>query len=254
MTLRRLQKTGDAFQCPTCGGNLKFSDGGAVAIVNGHLDMENYKPRYICNTCNVFFREVMSTGYYDVFPLEPVQESAAQAEDKKPATAPAGPVALQKDASGKRHCPKCGHEFREVEGGSVRIVNGKVDMENTKPKFECDTCGVFYREVLTSDFYLPYLQTEEDVTAPAEEKKAAAPKKKLVATGDLPPMMLKRDANDQCKCPRCGEMMRYIEGDAVRLVDGKPYMDDVLDHFACDSCASVFRRIVNTDYFQWSDK
>jgi hypothetical protein len=49
-------------------------------------------------------------------------------------------------------------------------------------------------------------------------------------------------------------MMKYVEGGAVTLVDGKPNMDDVLDRFACDSCGSVYRRIVNTDYFQWFEK
>ena len=43
--------------------------------------------------------------------------------------AKSGPVALEKDADGKRHCPKCGREFRVVDGGAVRVVNGKVDME-----------------------------------------------------------------------------------------------------------------------------
>ena len=67
-------------------------------------------------------------------------------------------------------------------------------------------------------------------------------------------MILKPDENGKCECPRCGEMMDYVEGGAVRLVDGKPDMDDVLAHFCCESCGAVFRRIVNTDYYQFSEK
>ena len=268
MTLKKLQRNDDTYQCPNCGGPLEFSDGGFVAIVNGRLDMENYKPRYNCKKCGVFYREVMSTGYYDVFPMEAAlqeqqEESGdtAGAEKTEPVAeentlaAKSGPVALEKDADGKRHCPKCGREFRVVDGGAVRVVNGKVDMENTKPKYECDSCGVFYREVLTSGFYLPYPQEEEDKPKQSTKAEASgASPKKMVATGELSPMQLKRDENGQCKCPRCGEMMKYVEGGAVTLVDGKPNMDDVLDRFACDSCGSVYRRIVNTDYFQWFEK
>ena len=71
MTLRKLEKRKDGgFACPTCGKPLRFKDGDAVAVVGGQLDMDNYKPRYICDDCKVFFREVLTTNYYDVFPLE----------------------------------------------------------------------------------------------------------------------------------------------------------------------------------------
>ena len=70
----------------------------------------------------------------------------------------------------------------------------------------------------------------------------------------LQPMVLKRDRNNQCVCPRCGEMMDFVEGQAVRLVDGVPDMENVKDHFHCKHCNSTFRRLVATDYFQWSEK
>ncbi|MBO4852148.1 MAG: hypothetical protein J5477_00785 [Schwartzia sp.] len=159
-------------------------------------------------------------------------------------------MALPKEPKGNETCPTCGHRFRFVEGGAVRVVDGKLDMENIKPKYECDTCGVFYREVLTSGFYLPYPQQEEDKISPHEEPA----KPKVLSTGDLAPMMLKRDENGQCPCPRCGEMMDYVEGEAVHLVDGKADMEDVWDRFHCKSCNSTFRRIVNTDYFQFAEK
>ena len=246
--------------CPVCGKHFRFVEGGAVRVVNGEVDMENVKPKYECDTCGVFYREVLSSGFYLPYPQQdedriPVPSSAEKSdasEEKKGESAAAGrgPIALPKEPKGNETCPVCGKRFRFVEGGAVRVVNGEVDMENIKPKYECDTCGVFYREVLTSGFYLPYPQEEEDKLKANEEP---APSK-VLSTGDLAPMILKRNENNQCQCPRCGAMMDYVEGQAVHLVDGKPDMENVWDHFHCGNCHSVFRRIVNTDYFQFTEK
>ena len=246
--------------CPVCGKHFRFVEGGAVRVVNGEVDMENVKPKYECDTCGVFYREVLSSGFYLPYPQQdedriPVPSSAEKSdasEEKKGESAAAGrgPIALPKEPKGNETCPVCGKRFRFVEGGAVRVVNGEVDMENIKPKYECDTCGVFYREVLTSGFYLPYPQEEEDKFKANEEP---APSK-VLSTGDLAPMILKRNENNQCQCPRCGAMMDYVEGQAVHLVDGKPDMENVWDHFHCGNCHSVFRRIVNTDYFQFAEK
>lgn len=292
MTLRKLEKRDDGdFVCPECGSPLRFADGGAVSVVRGQLDMENYKPRYICDSCKTYYREMMTTGYYDVFDLHEEDHKPGTKNHKKK-TAPTkrekseapkpgkplstSPIELPRIPTGDERCPVCNRLFRFVEGGAVRVVDGKVDMENTKPKYECDACGVFYREVLTSGFYLPYPQEKEDrlpavadgepsaekeKEGEAEDKQAShhgkgkkKKKKKVVATGDLAPMILRKDENGQCVCPRCGEMMDYVEGQAVRIVDGKPDMENVWDHFTCEGCNSVFRRIVNTDYFQYTEK
>ncbi len=246
--------------CPVCGKHFRFVEGGAVRVVNGEVDMENIKPKYECDTCGVFYREVLSSGFYlpypqqdeDRIPVPPPAEKSDASEGNKGESAAAGrgPIALPKEPKGNETCPVCGKRFRFVEGGAVRVVNGEVDMENIKPKYECDTCGVFYREVLTSGFYLPYPQEEEDKLKADEEP---APSK-VLSTGELAPMILKRNENNQCQCPRCGAMMDYVEGQAVHLVDGKPDMENVWDHFYCESCHSVFRRIVNTDYFQFAEK
>ena len=48
MTLRKLEKRADGdFLCPECGKPLRFKDGEAVAVVDGQLDMDNYKPYLI---------------------------------------------------------------------------------------------------------------------------------------------------------------------------------------------------------------
>ena len=115
---------------------------------------------------------MLSSGFYLPYPqLDEDKPPASASERKEGGDSPqkeeaaAGgrePIALPKEPTGKEKCPVCGGLFRFVAGGAVRVVNGKVDMENVKPKYECDTCGVFYREVLTSGFYVPFPQEEED--------------------------------------------------------------------------------------------
>lgn len=254
-------------KCPVCGNPFRFVEGGAVRVVNGQVDLENVKPKYECDACGVFYREVLTSGFYLPFPQqeedklpaassEARQEDGGQSQTGEAAAAGREPIALPKTPTGKEKCPVCGELFRFVDGGAVRVVNGQADMENIKPKYECDKCGVFYREVLTSGFYTAFPQEEEDKVQPKAKPKKQSKKKskKLRSTGDLAPMVLKRDENNQCQCPRCGEMMDYVEGQAVRLVDGKPDMDNVAEHFKCGSCGSVFRKIVNTDYYQFAEK
>ena len=150
---------------------------------------------------------------------------------------------LQLSASRKFICPTCGRELGYIEGGAVAIVNGKVDMSATLPKHTCAHCGVYYQELLGSGFY--------DVFPLPPDK--VKPKRKILPTGDLKPTILKREADGKCTCPRCGDRMDFIEGQPVRLVNGKPDMENVKEHFHCPYCDSIFRRIASTDYFQWSE-
>ncbi len=170
---------------------------------------------------------------------------------------------LQLSANKKFVCPKCGRELRFVEGGAVQIVNGKVDMDATLPKHVCDHCRVFYRELLHSGYYdefdLPASEVQAKPPAPRFKPRVAAqpppPKKKrVINTGDIPPTQLKREADGKCPCPRCGERMDFVEAGPVQIVNGKPDFSNTMDHFICPYCKSVFRKIVGTDYFQWSDK
>ena len=94
-------------------------------------------------------------------------------------------VRLSADEKTKKNlCPVCGRPLKHVSGGAVQIVNGQVDMESTKPRYECATCRTFYREMLDTGYY--------DVF-PLPGKPAK--KKKVLRTGELPPMQLKKDAD-----------------------------------------------------------
>ncbi len=139
-------------------------------------------------------------------------------------------------------CPKCGKVLDYVAGGAVSIVDGRVDMSSTLPKYTCVSCGVYYQELLNSGYYDEYPLPE------------ALKPKRVIKTGDLQPMVLKREADGKCACPRCGDRMDFVEGQAVRIVDGKPDFENVKPHFSCPYCKSVYRRIASTEYYQWSEK
>lgn len=145
--------------------------------------------------------------------------------------------------SNKKFCPKCKGELRKVEGASLKVVNGKIDMEATKPRLICDECGVFYKELLGSGYYYTF-------DLPENERQ----KNRVIATGDIPPQILKRESDGKCPCPRCGDRMDFVEAGPVQIVDGKPDFSNTMDHFKCPYCKSVFRKIVGTDFFQWSEK
>lgn len=149
---------------------------------------------------------------------------------------------LQKNKEDVFVCPQCGRSLHFVDGGAVQLVDGRPDMENIRPKYECEPCGVFYREFMDTGYY--------DVFPLHEEPKP----RRIKAVGELMPVRLQKDAEGKCTCPRCGEQMYFVEGQAVQLVDGRPDMENVWGHFHCDFCRSNFRRIARTDFFQWSEK
>lgn len=151
---------------------------------------------------------------------------------------------LAKNANGQYICPKCQGMLKFVDGTAVQIVDGRADMASILPKYECNDCGIYFQELLGSGYF-----DEHDLP-----KQTEATMVNIRRTGDLEPMLLKKDVNNQCQCPRCGQMMDFVEGQAVRIVDGKADMENVKDHFDCPHCKSKFRRIASTDYFQWSEK
>ncbi|MCR5176601.1 MAG: hypothetical protein K6C05_07075 [Anaerovibrio sp.] len=232
-----------AYVCPRCGKPLRYSDGSAIQVVNGKVDYESVKARYICDDCGIFYRELLNSGMYEVFQLE--QEQPRQSVADNIINKDVSPVvALSKNSSGRYKCPVCNGELEFSDGGQVRVVNGKVDYENVKARYICRRCETFYRELLNSGLYEVF--DLDDLYMTPE-------KKKIVGTGDLAPMQLKLDANGKCACPRCGANMRYLEPEAVRIVDGVADMRDTVARFACDECSSIYRRIASTDYYQWSE-
>ncbi|WP_297569295.1 hypothetical protein [uncultured Anaerovibrio sp.] len=238
-----LEKSGNSFKCPGCGKLLRCADGSAIQVVDGRVDYESIKNRYICDDCRYFYRELLNSGMYERFDLP---ESEVKTEAKTPVkNEDVNPVvALRKNSSGRYKCPVCDQELEFSDGGQVRIVNGRVDYENVKARYICRRCETFYRELLSSGLYEVFELDEMDL--PPE-------KKRVIGTGDLAPMQLKLDANGKCACPRCGANMRYLEPEAVKIINGRVDMRDTVARFACDSCSSIYRRIATTDYYQWSE-
>ena len=108
MTLRKLEKREDGnFVCPECGKPLRFKDGETVAVIDGQLDMENYKPRYICDDCQVYYRSVLTTDYYDVFPLDDAEPSKeANGEPEASAEMPQGKtLSMPKESAVRKALP-----------------------------------------------------------------------------------------------------------------------------------------------------
>lgn len=237
-----------------------------MRIVDGKLDMDNAKAKYECDTCGVYYREVMNTGYYDVFPLDKeLDGSPSQGE--------------RQVAGMKLFCPHCGKlmvpQFNEEAAGDATAP------DRVEVAYQCDDCGISYRESVaagtehTLTWYTSGIFGESSpqggaaisqaVSAPAASpapagsqsapiQSASAGKHELKAIGDLPPMALKKDENGHCECPRCGGSLEYIEGQPVRIVDGQIAFDDVLAHFHCPDCQSFFRPIAGTDFYQYSEK
>lgn len=152
------------------------------------------------------------------------------------------PKQLGCGTDGKCRCPECDNVLDFVEGEPVKIVNGKVNMEDTEDHYICKTCRLVFRRLVRTDYFSAH---------PLPKKIKKSPVKKTLATGELQPMQLNRGANGICSCPRCGADMSFVEGAPVRIIDGKLNMQDVLDHYICEECNSVYRRIAGTNYFQW---
>lgn len=260
MSVSKLEKGKNGnFICPVCGKDLEHLPGGQVRLVNGKADYDNVKPKQVCRSCGKFYRELLNTGYYDVFPLTEDVLAALDGKDKpqedfaaaRPKSNNNPVVSLTIGDEGKYVCPRCNQPLLFCEGGAVRIVDGKVDYENVKPRYVCKLCGVFYRELLKSGLYEVFdLDEKKEPLKPVPPKK----KRKVKATGDLQPMRLKRDAKGTCPCPRCGADMLYLEPEAVKIVNGKADMRDTVARFRCDECDSLYREIAGTGYFQWSEK
>ena len=163
MSLIMLRKNGktDSLICPDCGRDLEYEEGGAVRIVDGHLDMDNIKARQICRPCGKFYREVMKTGYYDVSELAPEKKVSEkkfpgvkqEQHQKLKNVGDIPPMQLKKDSNGQCTCPRCGDKMDFIEGQPVHLVEGRPDMEDVWPHFHCSHCSSIFRRIATTDYY-----------------------------------------------------------------------------------------------------
>ncbi len=140
--------------CPKCGQELRYAEGGAVQVVNGKVDMDATLPKQICDNCGVFYRELLNSGFYNVFDL-PASERK-KPEHRKISTGDIPPTQLKREADGKCACPRCGDRMDFVEAGPVQIVDGKPDFSNTMDHFVCPYCKSVFRKIVGTDFFQWY--------------------------------------------------------------------------------------------------
>jgi uncharacterized protein with PIN domain len=158
----RLEEKADGgYKCPCCGRELAYQPGGAVRIVDGKADFEGTKPRYICEHCQQYYREtIRNSGLYEAYPLqdEPAQPGTAMTEAAyRPMelvpTGELGAMVLAADEDGHCKCPRCGAQMNLVEGGPVKIVDGRPDFSDTYDHFVCGHCESFFRKVAGTQYY-----------------------------------------------------------------------------------------------------
>ena len=95
--------------------------------------------------------------------------------------------------------------------------------------------------------------TEEDISLAKKQNcdnNEKNQRKQVKKTGDIAPVRLKRDANNQAECPRCGAKMKYLEPETAKIVNGRADFSDTVARFRCDECDSLYRQIASTDYYQ----
>lgn len=164
---------------------------------------------------------------------------------------------LSKGSKGVLICPECNGELFYLSGGQIRIVNGRVDYDNVKPKYICHRCGKFYRELLHTGYFDVFTASKEDIALAGKQSGGSKKKNKgkhIKKTGELAPVQLKRDGDKPVECPRCGAAMRYLEPEAAKIVNGRADFSDTVARFHCDECNSMYRQIATTNYYQWSEK
>jgi uncharacterized protein with PIN domain len=152
-------------------------------------------------------------------------------------------------------CPACGQELAYQPGEAVHIVAGKADLEGAEPRYVCQHCQRYYREIIrNSGLYVSYPcqagPAVPDTAALAIQVHSPAG---LVPTGELGAMLLAADGEGHCRCPRCGAQMDIVAGGPVKIVDGRPDFSDTYDHFVCGHCGSFFRKVAGTQYYQWCE-
>lgn len=135
-------------RCPRCQSKLVYIGYSPVQIRKGRLSMEDSEPHYECGCCNLLFRRIVSTDFYQCY--ERNFEVNSEPQQLKP------------DLDGHAKCPRCQEEMRFVNYESVRIVDGRVNLEKTEPYYECDHCHLTYRRIVHTDFYQANKKKKQD--------------------------------------------------------------------------------------------
>jgi len=216
----KMEKNKEGFcECPQCGGKLTFIEYVPMTIIDGKINREDQDPHYECGCCNTVYRRIVSTDYYQTY------ERVVRKNNE--------PIQLQKDKDGILHCPRCQSPLVYFPSAPVRVLDGKLDMKDTEPRYECGCCNFVFRRLVHTDFFL-------------------CDDRKVSLSSDA--VQLQKDANDKVLCPRCQEELRYVEYQPVQVIDGSVNLDRGEAHYACDHCHLTYRRIVHTDFYQVYDK
>lgn len=148
------------------------------------------------------------------------------------------PIQLTPDANGKCKCPKCGAALTYVDSQPVQIVDGKLNMEDTESHYCCASCESIYRRIVGTAYYQWY---QWKIKAKARQRKVKG----------IEPTKLSPNADGVRTCPSCGAALTFIESQTIKVVNGKLNTQDTEDHYQCEACNAVYRKIVNTNYYQW---
>lgn len=124
--------------CPRCKSKLVHIGYSPVHIYKGRLNMEDSEEHYECGCCNLSFRRIVSTDFYQCYD----RNIEANTEPQRISS-----------SGGSAQCPRCHEEMRYIEYQPVMIIDGKVNMDKVEPHYECDHCHLTYRRLVHTDFY-----------------------------------------------------------------------------------------------------
>lgn len=141
------------------------------------------------------------------------------------------PMKIVPNGQGVYKCPKCETEMSFVEREPVKVTGGRLIMEEAEAHYLCKACNSVYRKIVNTNYYQWH-------RGPAQQ------------TQDLGPVKLTKEEG-VCRCPICAGKLKYIAGEAMKIVDGKLNMGDLQGRYHCIKCRASYRRLVNTDYYQW---
>jgi uncharacterized protein with PIN domain len=201
--------------CPECGGKLTFIEYMPVQVIDGKLNMEDSEPHYECGACNLIFRRIVSTEFYQSY--------------ERKVSKNIEPFQIKKGEGDKARCPRCNSKLVFIAAMPAHIYNGRLNMEDCEAHYECGCCNLSFRPLVCTDFYQTYDRHVEF---------------------SMDAIKLAKDKDGKVACPRCKEGLRFAEYEPVQVVGGRVNLDKGEAHYECDHCHLAYRRIVHTDFYQ----